>query len=408
MRTRLAQRPRRPWTLLRRLPALLGAGLLAYCWAFLAWNAAAGSLDPALRLKLRFPFGFVEQAPPALSWSTLLDGSYQKLTANRIGTFSPIYEKAVRWKNQIYYSLFGISGEPTILIGPGHQLLETNYVHEYCTRDAAALAARVDQDAQRIRTLQDVIEARGQVFVYLLTPAKPGVYPDTIPPAYPCRASLADREAKLPLWRAALHRAGIHVADAAAAVYAARESAPMRLFPQGGTHWNRLGAAIGAQTLVVAINAQRKLMTPFTFSVTEAMTPDVNDRDLYTILNLMQRDIRYPVPVLGYQRAEPAGACPPPARITEVTGSFGFEVNYALMEAPCPPKISMWFYWESKHFTFPPRPGDTLAVNPAERTEDLRAAQVIVLEENEMLLPGTPHAQLLMEALLPRTAASGH
>jgi alginate O-acetyltransferase complex protein AlgJ len=407
MRDRLAQpRTLRAWTLLRRLPVLLGAGLLAFCWAFLGWNATAGSLDPALRLKVTFPYGFLDQAPPVLSWQALLDGTYQRLTANRIGTFSPIYHKAVRWKNQIYYSLLGMAGEPTLLIGPGHQLLETPYAHEYCTRDAAEFAARADREAQRIRALQDVIEARGQIFVYLLTPAKPGVYPDTIPPAYPCHAPLADREAKLPLWRAALHRAGVHVADAAAAVYAARASAPTRLFPQGGTHWNRLGAAIGAQALVSAINAQRKLIVPFTYGVTTSMTPSPSDRDLYMLLNLVERDPHYLVPVLTYQRAGPAGACPPPARITEISGSFVLELDFALTDAPCPPEVNLWFYWDVKHFHFPLRAGATLAVNPAERAEDLRTAQVVVLEENEMLLPGTSHAQHLMDALLPRTAAS--
>lgn len=391
--------------LLRRLPALLGAGLLAFCWAHLAWNATIGSLVPNLHLRLTMPLGFKDQASPVLSWKNVLDGTYQRLAAGRIGLFSPIYEKSVRWKNQAYFSLLGMSATPRVIVGPGQQLVEAVYVREYCSRNAAEFAASADHEAQRIRALQDVVEARGQVFVYLLTPSKPAVYPSILPRDYPCAAPLSDREAKLPLWRAALRRAGVHVADAAAAVYAARDSyPPMGMFPKGGIHWNRLAAALGAQAFIEAVNAQRKLLTPFTFDVSTSMIPSDSDRDLHDILNLMQRSVRYPVPVLTYRRAGPPGPCAAPARIVEVSGSFSFELDEVLAHAPCAPKLSLWWYWDDKHFLFPPGTSQPLPADAAERTRDLTAAQVVVLEENESLLPGTQHARHLMDELLPRTA----
>lgn len=399
-----------PLALLRRAPALLGAGLLAFCGAHLAWNATIGSLVPSLHLRLTMPLGFKDQAAPVLSWKNVLDGAYQQLAAERIGMFSPIYEKSVRWKNQAYYSLLGMSATPRVIVGPGHQLVEAIYVREYCSRNAAAFAAVADREARRIRALQDVVEARGQVFVYLLTPSKPAVYPGILPRGYPCAAPPADREAKLPLWRAALRRAGVHVADAAAAVYAARDRyPPVRMFPEGGIHWNRLAAALGAQALIAAVNAQRKLLTPFTFDVGVSMAPSASDRDLHDILNLMRRDVHYPVPVLAYHRAGPLGPCAMPApRIVEVSGSFSFELDEALAHAPCPPAISLWWYWDDKHFLFPPGISHPLpATDAAERTRDLRAAQIVVLEENESVLPGTGHARHLMDELLPRTAAGG-
>ena len=391
---------------LRRLPVLLGAGLLAFCWAYLGWNATVGSLVPGLHLRLTMPLGFKDQAPPVLSWRNILDGAYQRLAAERIGLFSPIYAKSVRWKNQAYFSLLGMSATPSVIVGPGQQLVEIVYVREYCTRNAAQFAAGADREAERIRALQDVVEARGQVFAYLLTPSKPAVYPSILPRDYSCPAPLADREAKLPLWRAALRRAGVHVADAAAAVYAARDKYPMGMFPKGGIHWNRLAAALGAQALIETVNAQRKLLTPFTFDVGTSMSPSASDRDLHDILNLMQRSVRYPVPVLTYHRAGPPGPCATPApRIVEVSGSFAFELDEALSHAPCAPEISLWWYWNNTHFLFPPGTTQKLPVDAAERTQDLRRAQIVVLEENESLLPGSEHGRRLIEALLPRTAA---
>ena len=396
MRNRLP----RSLALLRSLPALLGAGLLVFCWAHLAWNASIGGLFPRLHLRLTMPAGMASQAPPVLSWRNVLDGAYQRVAAERIGRFSPIYEKSIRWKNQVYYSLLGTSATPTILIGPGHQLVETSYVREYCSRSAVAFAAVADREAQRIRALQDSAAARGQVFVYLLTPSKPAVYPAVIPKDYPCDAPLADREAKLPLWRAALHRAGVHVADAAAAVYAARDSSPVGLFPSGGTHWNQLGAALGAQALIEAVNAQRPLLTSFTFDVSVSTSPEGTDRDLHDILNLMQRDPHYPVPVLTYRRAGPPGPCQS-ARIVEVARSFAFEVDDALTHAPCAPEISVWWYWDNTHFLFPPGVKHPFPVSAAERTEDLKSAPILVLEENEQVVPGPEHARKLMGELLP-------
>lgn len=404
MRRRLSRR----MAPLRNLPALLGAGLLVFCWAHLLWNASIGSLLPRLYLQVIMPAGLMQQALPALSWTNVLDGAYQRVAAGRVGIFSPIYEKSIRWKNQIYYSLLGASATSTILVGPKRQLVEVPYVQEYCSRSAAAFAAVADREAQRIRAVQDAVETRGQVFVYLLTPSKPAVYPSVIPKDYPCDAPLADREAKLPLWRDALRRAGVRVADAAGAVYAARNSDPLGLFPSGGIHWNQLGAALGAQALVEAVNARRPLLTPFTFDVSTSTSPMGTDRDLYDILNLMWRDPHYPVPVLTYHRAGPAGPCRP-VRIVEVAGSFAFEVNDVLMQAPCAPEISIWWYWDNTHFLFPPGLARRLPVNAAERTEDLRSAQIVVLEENEEFVPGSEHARKLMDEMLPRTmAGNGH
>lgn len=388
---------------LRRLPALLGAGLLAFCWAHLCWNATVGRLVPALHLRLTMPAGSQDQAPPALSWTNVLDGSVQLFAARQVGLFTPIYEKSVRWKNQAYYSLLGASATPIVLVGPGGQLVETRYAREYCTRQAAAFAAGADASARRIRALQDAAEARGQVFVYLLTPSKPAVYPGTMPRDYPCDAAPADRDAKLPLWRAALRRAGVHVADAAGAVYAARDSYAVGLFPKGGTHWNALGAALGAQALVAAVDAQKTLLTPFTFDVRTSTRPEGTDRDLLDILNLMHRDASYPVPVITARPAGPPGACTP-ATIAEVAGSFVFELDDVLVHAPCPPRVSVWWYWKDQHFLFPPGISVPLPVDADERRRDLARAQILVVEENEQLLPDTAHVRDLMREMLPEAA----
>ena len=403
----MRERPPRRLALLRSLPALLGASLLVLCWAHLAWNASIGSLFPGLYMQVTMPAGLAQQAPPVLSWANVLDGAYQRVAAGRVGTFSPIYEASIQWKNQIYYSLLGTSATSTILVGPKQQLVEVPYVQEYCSRNAVTVAAVADPEARRIRAMQDAVEARGQVFVYLLTPSKPAVYPSVIPKDYPCDALPADRDAKLPLWRAALHRAGVHVADAAGAVFAARDSDPLGLFPRGGIHWNQIGAALGAQALIEAVNAQRPLLTPFAFGVSTSTSPVGTDRDLYDILNLIERDPHYPVPVLTYRRAGPAGPCRP-ARIVEVAGSFVFEVNDVLMQAPCAPEISVWWYWDNTHFLFPPGLARHLPVNAAERTADLRSAQIVVLEENEQFVPGSEQMGKLAKELLPQTAGVEH
>jgi hypothetical protein len=312
--------------ILARLPALLGAAVVALGAAQIIWNGSLGRLVPALHWHVKIPLGAVPANPPPLTWATLLDGAWQHQVAHSVGPGTLLYRMSVRWRSQIYYSVFGTTGGEEIGVGPGKQLFQWAYVHAYCSGSTAAMQAQAPDAAARLRQLQDRLAAEGRDFLYLITPSKVAENPAIIPAGYPCPHG-ADAAARRSVWTAALAHAGVHYADTVAALEQARDRYPVPLFPRGGTHWDALGAALGAQALTAAVDAQAPLLTPFSFSVAVALQPEGDDRDLYDTLNLVAHDDHYPVPRLAYHSVPPVPCRP--ARIVEVAGSFIFQLNGA-------------------------------------------------------------------------------
>ena len=380
------------------LAPLAGAALLLAGWAQIGWNATAGSAVPALHMRVKVPLGTVVQPLPEWSLHSLASGEWQRAAALRVGPLSSAYQGAVRLRNSFYYAALGMSAVPTILVGRDGQLLERGYVEEYCSRDLAALRPRAEAWATRMRALQDRVEARGQVFRYVLTPSKPAYQPGWIPQGTPC-PGLADAPGKRVVLRDAFARAGVHAVDTAAALDRARAAYPFELFPKGGTHWNQVGAAVATQALAASLNGTRAALVPFRFRVTGmSWQPEGTDRDLASILNFLPGTIRYAVPQIAVDRAGDGGCRP--VRLAWVAGSFSMNINAALQRTACPPVGQTYFYWDMWHFTFEDgsRPRQE-PVDPAQRAQALADADAVIVEENERQAPESVHAAALMQAM---------
>ncbi|HKM64237.1 MAG TPA: hypothetical protein VJY39_17280 [Acidisphaera sp.] len=385
-----------------RLPALIGAGLLAFFAFQIAWNASAGARWPLLAFHLKYPPGYVPGGGTPLTLANLLDGAYQRDAAVRLGVQSMIYREAVRWKHQIYYSLLGLSGVSNILVGKDRELIETAYSNEYCRRDPDEMRKAALPWAERIRTLQDEVQARGQMFLYVVTPSKVALHPEYLPSGWPCPGRAHGAE-KMEIYRQALRAAGVRFVDGPALMRAALGHYTLDLYPRGGIHWNMIGAALAGQEVVTALNAQGANLSPFTFTVGTTYDAIDWDQDLYEILNLVIKD-PYPVPALTYQ-SQTDGPCHP-NRIAEVAGSFIFQINEALEHTACPPDVRPYFYWKNLTTRAPNGFLRRQPENPEQRRADiLDWANIVILEENESSLPNSVHGNKLMALLGPNAEA---
>jgi len=390
----------RKW--LFRLPALAGAGLLAFSALQIAWNASIGDRWPALSFHMKYPMGYVPGAGAAPTMGNLLHGVFQKNAAARIGVQSMLYRSAIRWKHQAYWSLLGMSGVPNILVGKGGQLIETAYVDAYCRRNLMNDRPSPLAWAERIRALQDEVEARGQKFLYLITPSKVALHPEFLPDGFPCATSRRSIEL-LARFRGALRTAGVHFVDGPAVLHAALGRYDLDLYPRGGIHWNMIGAALTAQAVIAALDNEGAQLTPFSFTSHVNPKPTGWDRDLQEILNL-QYEVAYPVPDLDYVSRPPASC--EPDRIAEIAGSFIFELNEALEHTACPPEIRPYFYWKNLTTRSPDGALHKQPEDPAERRRDiLDWANFVILEENESAGPGAEHAVALMDFMRPNAQA---
>ncbi len=386
---------------LARLPVLIGGLILLIPWFYLTWNTTVGELVPRIRFRTKQTVaGVVQDAAPDLSLHALVTGSYQRSVSLAVGMLSPVFKPAVHWKNQLYYTLLGTSGTDKVIVGPGRQLLQIPYLREYCARDLAAFRPQAEAWAADLRKLQDAVEARGQTFLYLVTPSKVAQNPEVLPPGYACPATPEARAGKLPLYAELLRRHGVHFVDSASLMPAARERFGIGMFPRGGIHWNALGSAVATQAVIAAINAQGRAppLTTFDFTWEVSYKPSGSDRDLLDIMNLPYPDAHYPVPVLTLRSTPPPGACRP-VRIAEVGGSFLAEIDETMTRLACAPDITYWFYWDHRRIRYAAGRSHSGEAEAEARRRSLAEADIILLEENEAGLPATDHARALMEAV---------
>ncbi|MBV9811834.1 MAG: hypothetical protein JO326_03735, partial [Acetobacteraceae bacterium] len=185
------------------IPVAIGAAVLVVCWAYLSWNTTVGVAFPHLRFRTKNTIaGIMEQGGPMLSSHAVLTGEVQQWISRSVGILSPMFKPAINWKNQIYYSLLGMSGIDEVIVGRNGQLIQYDWAQEYCTRDVAKLRRDGEAWAARIRTMQDFFDARGQAFLYVITPSKVAQHPETIPAGFPCPAPSEDKARKLEVYDA--------------------------------------------------------------------------------------------------------------------------------------------------------------------------------------------------------------
>lgn len=378
-------------TFLTRLPIFGCAGFIAFLFLANIWNFAVERDYPKLRIRSAAPLAGVARPKPT-PWTVeaFLSGETQKAVSINLGRALPVFPISVRAKNQLIFSLFGKSAASGVVIGRNGQLYEQFYIDEFCARGGAPDLAHIDQWAQDIRDIQDMTEAAGKRFVFLVSPSKAARLPEELPPEAVCAARATTMPAKLPSYLSALQAKGVHFVDGAGFISANRKAYPIPLFPRGGTHWNYLGAALVYREIAHVIAAPAVADYNFEWSVPPQATG--TDRDLADLMNLLWPDLSYPTAAVARASAPPEG-CGAGGRLLALGGSFVHEILATAAHAPCPPTIDYWFFMRTEdntvelgHYRRPPGEdgnGERREVGPAALNENLRDADVVLLEENE-------------------------
>jgi hypothetical protein len=275
-----------------------------------------------------------------------------------------------------------------VIVGKGLQLLEAPYIENYCTRHLAAFLDGAPAWAERVRQIQDKVEALGQTFLFVITPSKVAQYPQYLPDGLPCRSSLADRTGVVPAALDFLRKAGVHVVDAAGVVSAAHADYPFPLYSRGGTHWNEVGGALASQAVEAELERLRQdqLFRPFSFTWQMSSHPALIDVDLALLMNLIWLPDHFEVPKITVTQAPRAADCRP-VHITIVGGSFMHNIGEALSDLPCGAKAVEYEYWSIYRLEW--NAGVLTfghGVDPPARDADLKDADVVLYEENEILL----------------------
>ena len=347
---------------------------------------------PAVQAKWHFltvrPLhGYFELSPrPAFTWTDLRANTYQgrieKYLDDRLG----FREWAIRSRNQIAYTLFGVVHANDVILGQRNVLYQGGPVEAYLGHDYLG-PEEIRIHAQRVRNVQDSLARHGVEFLYVIAPGKPRFQPEDLPPhvkeMWPNPTNYAGFAAALP-------KVGVHVLDIASLFQKWKPKAAHPLFPRGGTHWSCYGITLAADTLFGAIESLTRVDLPSFKTTPGIITTDSlrsTDNDIVQGLNLIWEPTPYPMayPILTF-----APLAPSQQRLNMLLIGDSFAQSlylyYPYLQNMLDSRSSrFWYYNEYTYWPATP-PDESRVVHELNLREQVEKQQLVVVFATEQNL----------------------
>lgn len=348
-------------------------------------------------------YGVVDTHKPVFSIANLISGEWQKQIEVRFNEYFPLRKTIIRVHNQFYYQLFSkiYMYKSSIIKGQNGYLFEMHYLNSFCN---SANNVYTDQEfnqwAKNILALSHFFEARGQKFLFIITPSKVSFYPEYIPKHYQCSKNSNRMNYKLGIQ--ALKKLNVNFVDASSLIINNKSKYGKLLFPRGGTHWTNLSGAIASKEIIKKIAPAHLQHLDFSYTPFQAFNA-INpiDTDLLDLSNLLFSAKNYPVARVDFASSN---AVSKPLSIAFIGGSFGFQIVNAFQKFHLVSTLDYFFYMYQHHFLFL---GDSparieVAFNPYDHEcfKSILNANVVILEENESSLGSTFQAKGMAEMFL--------
>ena len=321
--------------------------------------------------------------PPPFSLENIRNGEWQKGVTQQFNENFPGRELVIRVTHEAYLRLLrttGINSRPwDITLGRGKNLFVNSYLIEYCTERESpeSLQPLVD----KLRVLQDALRRKQRPFVFLITPSKPSIVPETIPPRWLARYD--PRPRSIDYFRPMLKEAGIDYVDGIAMTAALKDKAPVPIFPEGGIHWSAYVAWQVANAVITKLKEQGVTVHTIDNPTFEISRNPTFDADIVKILDLV-RPWHFPVMNVTVH----------PLNVPEIDrascvvvgGSFNFGVDSLMSISAQFTEIDVYFYYNVQKVY--QRDGVTtwLPIPKINFARDIFAADCLILEINESLL----------------------
>jgi hypothetical protein len=334
------------------------------------------------------------EIPPATA-ASLARGEFQSRLAQAVGPSIPFYPDLVRAFNDVQYRM-GLSSNRAILIGADGYLHSTRYAGAYCNREVAHPEAELRDWAKTIAELQHLVEARGQIFVYILTPGKLEHIPQTLPRSYPC--SWAPKRPFAAIVLEHLARAGVNYVDGTAHVAETQGLYGYEPFPKNGIHWTDLASHAALNDMIETMNrlSGRQIAAEYDILAVPAAASN-EENDFAILLNLSDLPPANPVgaakPVYTARRG-----CPKAASIAVVGGSFFTSLGRGLMRSPCRPQVVQYTYLIAEQRNYDPNTPVGFTRSQIDYSS-LASADVVILEENIGIVTKARHVAAFRDYL---------
>jgi len=240
----------------------------------------------------------LEEKKPEYSLASWWNGQFQKHFTTWFEQNFPLREAFIRLNNQIYFSLFSKSymANGVIVVGKDGQLLSTPYIYVETGQIRPMPIETAQELVEQMAEMQNLLKMRGIMFLVLITPSKAATYPEYIPDVFgnARKGSKRDYDNMVELF----NQYTINYVDGQRTTLEQKQQSSYPLFPQGGIHWNYLGAFYSTAALISKIESlsDKKLKHITLESVEVDDNPQGSDRDFVDLLNLMYPPAHYLVP----------------------------------------------------------------------------------------------------------------
>lgn len=262
------------------------------------------------------------------SWGAYWSNRFQPSYEARYDAELSLRGRFVRADNELNLRAFhqvGLNPRTSLIIGKDDYLFERSYVDAFNRHDEVPSSA-MEPKVERLALLQKYLESRGSMLLLVITPSKPLLYPEYLPPRYVFKERHSvptNYEKFVPL----LNKHGIYTVDGQAYLQERKPQVPFTFFGNSSTHWNEVGACEVTALAMDAIARQLKQPLPALrcHPHSASMRQRKRDIDILQLCNLWYEDRLYQ-PVYR-PRARPASrsAVPMPSLLV-IGGSFSFHM----------------------------------------------------------------------------------
>ncbi|MBP7166632.1 MAG: hypothetical protein KBB64_03145 [Bacteroidia bacterium] len=175
-----------------------------------------------------------EVSKPAYSKRLWFNGIYQEQLEKYVQSSLPGRDFFVRLVNSWRYILFHQTNVKNVLVGKSDVLYQDFYVDALLGRDLVD-RKKIIEDVRKFKVIQDSLLQNGKLFLLVIAPGKPSVYPEFLPDSF-----FLDNitQSNYSMYVNELKSKGCFFIDARNWFIELKSNSKYPLFPKNGTHWS--------------------------------------------------------------------------------------------------------------------------------------------------------------------------
>lgn len=288
---------------------------------------------------------------PVLSIKGLLDGTTASSAEAWMKENIPFRAIYIKFRNQIYWTIFNKSSNPNVVVGKNFELYEPWYLQEYLgyTRidnNYDDTLKNMEQIVRDLKYIQNKLDEAGKISYVFYTPSKASFTESNFPDAFEKNAPMTDRERFCDVLLQLFDQYGIRYFDSVKFFH--ENPLDVTLFPRSGTHYTWAAGITAGIAMIEEINKIsdikfRKVKPIFTLT----KKPIHPDRDIFNVLNLVdqfswqeyENDRYYDVALINLENTQKA------PRVFIQGGSFQGPLRYLFQNSNI---VDRYSYAENK------------------------------------------------------------